>query len=124
MQYYNKSIEPAKKTEIYRNQSLILLFDIKFVPKCFWENFFSSLHVFPFMYKGDASTFNNWSSGIYSTAINITDTEEKTKGAYLNGTLSVFNSDYQDLKYIILLALELFIFGQGGKFQKSLVSGI
>ena len=46
------------------------------------------------MYKGDTSTFSNWSSGFYSTSTNITDTEEKPSGADVNGTLSVLNSGW------------------------------
>lgn len=44
----------------------------------------NSLSLFPFMYKGDTSTFDNWSSGFYSTANNITDEGEKPSGADAN----------------------------------------
>lgn len=79
---------------------------------------FSSLQLFPFMYKGDTSTFDNWSSGFYSTAINITDGEEKPNGADPNGTLLVFNSGYHGLQVYKTFNLpDFYIRTKGGSFR-------
>ena len=79
---------------------------------------FSSLQLFPFMYKGDTSTFDNWSSGFYSTAINITDGEEKPSGADPNGTLLVFNSGYHGLQVYKTFNLpDFYIRTKGGSFR-------
>lgn len=79
---------------------------------------FSSLQLFPFMYKGDTSTFDNWSSGFYSTAINIIDGEEKPNGADPNGTLLVFNSGYHGLQVYKTFNLpDFYIRTKGGSFR-------
>ena len=78
----------------------------------------SSLQLFPFMYKGDTPTYNNWSSGFYSTAINITDGEEKPSGADPNGTLLVFNSGYHGLQVYKTFNLpDFYIRTKGGSLR-------
>ena len=78
----------------------------------------NSLNLFPFMYKGDTSTFDNWSSGFYSTANNITDEGEKPSGADANGTLLVFNSGYHGLQiYKTFNLVDFYIRTKGGSFR-------
>lgn len=78
----------------------------------------NNLKTFPFMYKGDISTFDNWSSGFYSTANNTTDEEEKPSGADVNGTLLVFNSGYHGLQVYKTFNLpDFYIRTKGGSFR-------
>lgn len=77
----------------------------------------NNLNLFPFMYKGDTTTYNNWSSGFYSTANNTTDEEEKPSGADVNGTLLVFNSGYHGLQvYKTFNRTDFYIRTKGGSF--------
>lgn len=78
----------------------------------------NNLKLFPFMYKGDIPTFDNWSSGFYSTAKNITDEVEKPNGADVNGTLLVFNSGYHGLQiYKTFNLADFYIRTKGGSFR-------
>lgn len=78
----------------------------------------NSLNLFPFMYKGDSSTFDNWSSGFYSTANSITDEGEKPSGADINGTLLVFDSGYHGLQiYKTFNLVDFYIRTKGGSIR-------